>query len=105
MALAFKELRIHRYPNILLLHLNRFKTVNEKKVKNNDPVAYREVEEFGGHEYRLLGVVIHEGGLEAGHYWSVVRRGNGYMTCNDNKITATNSAQHKNAYMLLYTRP
>lgn len=40
MALALKELQVKKFPSILILHLNRFKTVDHKKIKNNDPIQY-----------------------------------------------------------------
>lgn len=47
MALAYKQMHIKAFPQILVIHLNRFKTVNEQKVKNNDPIIYEEIELFG----------------------------------------------------------
>ena len=41
MGLALKELHVKTFPSILVLHLNRFKTVEERKVKNNDPIQYQ----------------------------------------------------------------
>lgn len=43
MGLALKQMSVKRFPDILILHLNRFKTVEGKKVKNNDPITYKEV--------------------------------------------------------------
>lgn len=40
MALALKELHVKTFPSVLVLHLNRFKTVDNKKVKNSDPILY-----------------------------------------------------------------
>ena len=104
MALAYKQLHVNKFPPILILHLNRFKTVNDKKVKNNEAVAYNEVEHFGGEQYRLLGVVVHEGGMEAGHYWAIALRGGKYYTFNDDKVAPSNSIHHVGAYILVYAR-
>jgi ubiquitin C-terminal hydrolase len=40
MALALKEMKVKTFPDILIIHLNRFKTVDGKKMKNNDPIVY-----------------------------------------------------------------
>ena len=63
MALAFKELEIKSYPPILILHLNRFKTVEDRRMKNSEPIQYCEYEVFGKQKYRLISVVIHEGSI------------------------------------------
>lgn len=40
MALALKELQVRMFPPALVIHLNRFKNLEGKKVKNNDPILY-----------------------------------------------------------------
>lgn len=40
MTLALKELEIKMFPPILILHLNRFKNIDGKKMKNNEPIVY-----------------------------------------------------------------
>lgn len=74
MALALKELHVKVFPSLLILHLNRFKTVENRKVKNGEPILYSATEEFGGKEYQLLAAIIHEGSMEGGHYWCYARR-------------------------------
>ena len=90
------------FPPILVLHLNRFKNVDGKKMKNSDPILYEEYEEFGKHKYRLMSVVIHEGSMDAGHYWSICLRGDCYYVFNDAKVTPTEKVYNKNAYILIY---
>ena len=63
MRLAYKKISIKKMPKILIVHLNRFKAQGDKKVKNADPINYEEVEVFGGKEYRLLSVIVHEGSI------------------------------------------
>lgn len=89
MALASKEMWIKQYPPILILHLNRFKTVEDKRVKNNEPIFYNEFETFGTHKYRLLSVIVHEGSIDAGHYWSISYRDKSYYIFNDAKAVTT----------------
>jgi ubiquitin C-terminal hydrolase len=40
MALAIKELDIRMFPPVLVLHLNRFKNHEGRKIKNSEPIAY-----------------------------------------------------------------
>jgi ubiquitin C-terminal hydrolase len=75
------------FPPVLVIHLNRFKNLDGKKVKNNDPILYNEVEIFGKNEYRLIAAIIHEGSIDAGHYWSICLRENQYYVFNDSKVS------------------
>jgi len=43
MALALKELHIKTYPSLLIVHLNRFKNFDGKKIKNSDPIQYNPI--------------------------------------------------------------
>ena len=104
MALALKELHIKTYPSLLIVHLNRFKNFDGKKIKNSDPIQYNPIQVFGGFEYRLIGVVIHEGSMDAGHYWSIALRGDKYYIFNDSKVTAVDKVFNRNAYILLYQK-
>ena len=104
MGLALKELHVNTFPPLLVLHLNRFKTVLEKKTKNSEPIKYEKVEWFGGKEYRLLAVVVHEGGMEGGHYWAIGLRGDRYYVFNDAKVSPVEDTFCKNAYLLIYQR-
>jgi hypothetical protein len=40
MRLAYKRMVIEKFPKILIVHLNRFKNEDGKKVKNNEPIEY-----------------------------------------------------------------
>lgn len=74
-------------------------------------------------EYELHGVVVHEGGLDEGHYYFFGRPNNGkdvWALCNDAAVstcsttdvlhvasgatTAADAPYSRNAYMLFYSR-
>ena len=74
MRLAFKQLKVNKLPQYLIIHLNRFKNDAGGKVKNNEPINYGEYEYFENKRYRLIGVIVHEGSMEGGHYWSICLR-------------------------------
>ena len=57
---------------------------------------------FGNKKYRLIGVVVHEGSMEGGHYWSICYRDDSYYIFNDDKFSKTNKICNKNAYILCY---
>ena len=50
MRLAYKQLEIKIYPKHLMIHLNRFRSDGQGKMKNSEPVNYSEVEVFGNHK-------------------------------------------------------
>lgn len=102
MRLAFKQLHVDKFPQILLIQLSRFKSTNNGRVKNNEPVGYEEYETFGGKKYKLVGVVVHEGSTQGGHYWGIGFRGDCYALFNDDKVSKTDKFINKNAYILCY---
>lgn len=72
--MAFKQMHIDKFPKIFIIHFNRFKNANGKKVKNSEPIEYHEIETFGDSQYRLKGVIVHEGSIEGGHYYAICHR-------------------------------
>jgi uncharacterized UBP type Zn finger protein len=57
--------------------------------------------------YRLFGVIVHEGGLQFGHYWSYAVNGEGkWAEYNDSLIMQIPEERVVNpqAYILLYER-
>lgn len=51
-----------------------------------------------------MGVVIHEGSMDAGHYWAIGLREDKYYIFNDSKVSEVEKVFNKNAYILLYGR-
>jgi len=49
-------------------------------------------------------VVIHEGTMDAGHYWSIALRGEKYYVFNDSRVSEVQNVFNRNAYILLYQR-
>jgi ubiquitin carboxyl-terminal hydrolase 4/11/15 len=98
-------------PRVLVLHLSRFRLGGKGGwVKNNLKVDFPEVLALGDvfegldMNYRLLGFVSHAGTMQAGHYISVARVGDGYFMFNDDTVTPVliDRARNLQAYMLFY---
>ena len=53
-------------------------------------------------KYQLSGVVVHEGSLDAGHYWAVCRKGKEYYVFNDSEVKRVSDYFQKGAYILVY---
>ena len=50
----------------------------------------------------MVGVVVHEGSMDAGHYWAIGLRDDKYYIFNDSKVSEVEKVFNKNAYILLY---
>jgi ubiquitin C-terminal hydrolase len=108
-------------PKALLVHLKRFDGVN----KLETAVSFDEKLDLGPFchdsmqqasepcEYTLIGVVMHEGTANAGHYWAFVRtEANAWFRCNDTVVEAADLTSvleagrgglvEASAYLLLY---
>ena len=57
---------------------------------------------FGGKEYRLISVIMHEGSMDAGHYWSICLRKGEYYIFNDAKVSKVERVFNRNAYIIIY---
>ena len=55
--------------------------------------------------YRLFAVIVHEGNLDAGHYYTYGRNDRGqWAEYDDAKIRMVDSPKSKDAYILFYER-
>ncbi|KAJ3197212.1 ubiquitin-specific protease ubp2 [Irineochytrium annulatum] len=135
---AYKRFLIHSFPNVLVIHLKRFQQVgsSSRTRKNEDPVAFRdrldlspflspaEVEERvkgqpapvpadrSGSQYRLFGVVVHQGSIFGGHYVAYVRTTpvgasqEQWIYASDSSVRASSweEVSKVQAYLLFYDR-
>ena len=135
-----KKVLIDKLPNILILHLQRiafnYETFLMEKI--NDEIAfdkelnikryttdkYNHNIKFENYEYKLIGVIIHGGTAQYGHYYSVIysqdkRSENKWYKFNDTAVTETtydnmkkdienynnnNREYNPSPYMLLYQK-
>ncbi|GAQ45247.1 hypothetical protein AtubIFM54640_011431 [Aspergillus tubingensis] len=114
---ATKQLRIRKLPAILCMQLKRFEhtfSVSEKLEGKIDfplsinmlpyttcPQAKVDRSRF---VYDLSSAVVHQGKLDAGHYYVYCRQGDDWVLFNDDKVTAVTEAEVLNAdaYLLFY---
>ena len=112
---ALKQLKIWKFPKVLIIHLKRFTQLQMKgSQKNNIFVKYPmilNVTKYLPHDpsknvtlYDLKGVVNHSGSLQGGHYTSIVKNGDNWYFCNDAHISkcSPNKVVNGGAYMLFY---
>jgi hypothetical protein len=126
---AGKRSRIAELPDILVVRLKRFEYDLETcaRYKVNDKFEFPEVFDFGPYTvnpngpqvYKLTGVVVHVGHVEAGHYLSFIRIGQTWVCFNDTKISDVSDSSFKqyvngglddidingpSAYLLFYSK-
>ena len=86
---AQKRLQIIKLPPVLVLHLKRFKYVEElqRYAKLSRRVAFPFELQFGGQEFHLFAVVIHIGrGLSHGHYVTAVKSYDQWLLFDDERV-------------------
>jgi ubiquitin carboxyl-terminal hydrolase 22/27/51 len=128
--MATKQLSIHRLPSCLVLHIKRFEqTVQTPSTATSKPTATSKQQpplqkidrhlhfstelhaadikssSEGDGIYRLVGVVVHTGSLDAGHYVAYVTHRDSWFKMDDAMITKVDGSEvlGTHAYMLFYT--
>ncbi|KAG5355963.1 putative ubiquitin carboxyl-terminal hydrolase 16 [Yarrowia sp. B02] len=114
---ATKTSRINEFPEHLVIHVKRFKFVNDSPKKMGSPIDYPAELDLGhysakksGHvPYKLIGVIAHCGRTTAsGHYIAHVRQPNGKWATYDDElvdvISEKRALKEEDAYMLMYQR-
>lgn len=101
-------------PNILVVHLARFRMGKNGYVKNNVKVSVPEKLNINecldnttcDAKYKLVGFVSHSGTIDGGHYTSICRVGEQYVFFNDDRIApiSWNRAQNVQPYMIFYEK-
>lgn len=121
---ATKHLRIHRFPEVLVLQIKRFKykgTSTDKLTANvSFPLKDLRLHQFASPEspagpaeccYELYAVSNHYGNLSGGHYTAMCRvpqlgGGDAWFSFNDEQVTRVSPTQvtSQYAYILFYVR-
>ena len=106
-----QETRLVRWPNILAIHLKRWKVISmvpfyQEKVPTRVTFENVLLVESGRAPYHLRGVVVHEGVAGGGHYTAFVRApDNFWYFCNDGRpprLAPVGEVLQAEAYMLFY---
>jgi ubiquitin C-terminal hydrolase len=82
----------------LIIQLKRFHLDEDKGTyrKNDLLVKYPEQLQILGREYKLMGVVLHFGTLDGGHYTALCRREGKWFEFNDESVSEVGDAtDHK----------
>merc|ERR1712080_554986 len=83
---------ISSLPEILVLHLKRYKQDSRRLSKDNTRVSFPMTLNLHSTHYELIGIVEHCGALNSGHYTAVVKSSNDNTTwyyCSDSLIKKT----------------
>uniref|UniRef100_A0A3B4WRY6 Ubiquitin carboxyl-terminal hydrolase n=1 Tax=Seriola lalandi dorsalis TaxID=1841481 RepID=A0A3B4WRY6_SERLL len=118
---AQKKLMVHKLPQVLRLHLKRFRWsgrnhrekigvhVSFDQLLNMEPYCCREPSPKGHFLYELSAVVMHHGkGFGSGHYTAYCYNTEGgfWVHCNDSKLNvcSVDEVCRAQAYILFYTQ-
>ena len=89
---TYQKKDIHKFPQILIIHIKRFKNEiekNEEKIEFPEEIDLSKYNNKGilG-KYTLNSAVFHQGTLISGHYTSIVKYmpTNQWLLCNDTKV-------------------
>ena len=89
---TYQKKDIHKFPQILIIHIKRFKNEiekNEEKIEFPEDIDLSKYNNKGhlGH-YSLNSVVFHQGTLISGHYTAIFKYlpTNQWLFCNDTKV-------------------
>ena len=107
-----KTLEIERLPQYLVIVLKRFKYIltNSIKIKTlikfpleDLPLQNYVSQKNINYKYSLFGVINHSGSLEWGHYNSIFKVNNSWISYDDSHVSEIKSGiENKNVYMLVY---
>lgn len=98
---SYQKKDIHKFPQVLIIHLKRFK--NEKE-KNEETIDFPEKIDLSKYnnkgiegKYELNSAVFHQGNLESGHYTSIYKYSptKQWLFCNDTRIKILNGKGNK----------
>ena len=111
-----KENRILSLPQVLIIHLKRFNMKSSSRTKIETFVKYplelnmnmflSSATSEKEYMYNLIGVCLHSGSFERGHYTAYIKKSSGWFCCNDSFVEpiSVNDIVHRNAYILFYSR-
>ncbi|CAK83088.1 unnamed protein product (macronuclear) [Paramecium tetraurelia] len=107
-----RQLQITHKPQFLIIHLKRFAQVpRNQKIQNE--ISYPEIlnmkeyctENVVNPEYKLKGLISHQGQINSGHYKAYTRRQNVWYEFDDDVVTIDKKNRHltdKGAYIIFY---
>ncbi|KAM3147828.1 hypothetical protein pb186bvf_000156 [Paramecium bursaria] len=102
---AFKRTKIINLPTYLLLHLKRFKFF-PKQNKINSTISFPDPLIIQNNQYKITSIVVHQGSLESGHYYSFGKRKHKWYMFNDQsvKLVHKKDVLQQSAYILTYQK-
>jgi len=110
---AYKKLSYLHLPQILMIHLKRFKVQCKKqRVKIFKLIKFPELLTLERTDklkerFKLYAIINHVGDIERGHYTAICREENsttGWILYDDNKVSEVENIVTSNAYVLFYEK-
>lgn len=110
MKTCTRKISLWYLPNILIIHLNRFRVINNTIRKNNIPVECDDKLTITEYihplkridtTYRLISYITHTGDTSGGHYTACCKTGEKWNLYNDSHVASTEQCA-KSGYLLVY---
>ena len=111
-----KENLILSLPQVLIIHLKRFDMESSSRRKIETFVKYPlelnmrkfvpSATSYKEYMYDLIGVCLHSGSFERGHYTAYTKKASSWFCFNDSSVEpiSINDVVNRNAYILFYSR-
>lgn len=102
---AYKKLCLKQLPKYLLIHLKRYSFFSRSN-KNNSNVNIPLDLKINNYNFKLRGLIIHSGGVNGGHYVSIINKDDKWFLCNDSRVIEINNIEKhiSSGYMYLYVK-
>jgi ubiquitin C-terminal hydrolase len=68
---TYKKFTLDKLSNNLIIHLKRFKEVNNRYIKDRTKIICPDYITINKNNYELRGVIIHSGTIKGGHYYFI----------------------------------
>ena len=104
---VYKEIKIFRFPKIMIIIFNRF---NNNNYKINTLIDFPEDLDLSKYNnntklgYELYSICNHYGSCGGGHYTSYCKNNNKWYEFNDNSVKLVSDINKNNAYCLFYKK-
>ena len=107
-----KKIHFWRLSPVLIIIIKKYNLISKIKKNIDYPFILNMrnycADYFGDNlKYKLIGVCVHQGELNGGHYWSMCKKYDNWYKYNDNNVSLIkdiNDVKNGDAYALIYRR-
>ena len=103
---AVRHIQPLAIPNIIMVHLKRFKWTNGRLHKLNSLVECPMTITFASEDFDLIATISHVGSVNSGHYVAFGKREGVWFKFNDEYVERCNDSEiiSRNSYLIFYVK-